>query len=221
MNQQDRQPDFDSFINGDIERFAYRGYVLCNYSKNPSIGDIDNDVLIFEDIASVPDSVMLTGKYFLEQDALKYTDDYFNLLEGFPSHSALFFTAKSSIHHIDVVVDKIFKFVDCVTEIKGEEERFRLFLLLRELMTNAVLHGNKEHIESRIRIAILMVSEKHELVIVVGDEGNGFDLNQMMDMIKHEDDLREHHRGLLIVRSLSSRMYNKKNSMIVHFTLRR
>ncbi|MFF6904822.1 ATP-binding protein [Streptomyces sp. NPDC012389] len=54
----------------------------------------------------------------------------------------------------------------------GEDDRYRICLAVREAAANAVLHGNQEHPDKRVRLD--WETQENRVRITVGDEGTGF-----------------------------------------------
>ncbi len=91
---------------------------------------------------------------------------------------------------------------------------FELKVVLNELITNALCHGNKCELEKLIHVTLKLVSNKY-LYVCVKDEGSGFKpqlCNQSFDAYLEEvnTSLCEHGRGLVIVNSLCDKVkFNK------------
>jgi serine/threonine-protein kinase RsbW len=103
----------------------------------------------------------------------------------------------STYEEVDNAVDEIIDFLQNNCNLKDEHLVFTINFTLRELLINAVEHGNK------------MVKEKEVLCVVsytdngisidVYDEGNGFKLESRMSEIAKEDILRLRGRGIYII----------------------
>jgi serine/threonine-protein kinase RsbW len=81
----------------------------------------------------------------------------------------------------------------------GEESAFGLDMAVREAVTNAVLHGNKQD-ESK-RVEINFVESNGELVVTVRDHGEGFDSDAVADPTAEENLLKTSGRGILFMRT--------------------
>ncbi len=73
-----------------------------------------------------------------------------------------------------------------------------------EGVTNAILHGNKEDIKKRVRVDLKI--KKYEIVIEVGDQGNGFDPDSIGSPIEGENILKKVGRGIFILKSLMDKV---------------
>ncbi|HMF74128.1 MAG TPA: ATP-binding protein [Bryobacteraceae bacterium] len=80
-----------------------------------------------------------------------------------------------------------------------EDDQHQIGMAVRECMVNAVVHGNRYSSNKRVHLDIER-SEKG-LTVVVGDEGEGFDLSALPDPLAPENLLRQSGRGLLLIRA--------------------
>ncbi len=81
----------------------------------------------------------------------------------------------------------------------GEEERQQFGMAVRECTVNAVVHGNRYSKNKKVHLEIQTSSES--LTVIIGDEGEGFDMNSLPDPLAPENLLRQSGRGLLLVRA--------------------
>ena len=80
-----------------------------------------------------------------------------------------------------------------------EDEQGQIGMAVRETMVNAVVHGNRYSKNKKVHLDI--EKTKEGLVVVIGDEGEGFDINSLPDPLAPENLLRQSGRGLLLVRA--------------------
>src|SRR5581483_8355785 len=80
-----------------------------------------------------------------------------------------------------------------------EDDQNQVGMAVRESTVNAIVHGNRYNKNKKVHLQIER-SEK-ELVIVIGDEGEGFDLNSLPDPLAPENLLRQSGRGLMLARA--------------------
>jgi serine/threonine-protein kinase RsbW len=73
-----------------------------------------------------------------------------------------------------------------------------------ELVNNAMIHGNKSSLDKMVTVRITRAQEG--IVVIVSDEGVGFDPGVVPDPIADENLLHEVGRGLFIVRSLMDKV---------------
>jgi len=126
---------------------------------------------------------------------------------------------KSDFLNISLVVDVIIG--KLIVLCCNEEESFLYDtkLILNELITNAIMHGNKCNEEKDVKIMVAILNEKY-VFLSIRDEGEGFCYEKVA--IKKEMDLSdcgclsENGRGMQIVRCLCDRVkFNKKGNKIV------
>lgn len=87
-------------------------------------------------------------------------------------------------------------------EIGLEEERLdRLGMAVREMMVNAVTHGNGYSRDKSVHVSI--DSGKGEMRVAVRDEGEGFDPEDVPDPTQPENLLKTSGRGLLLMSALT------------------
>ncbi len=80
-----------------------------------------------------------------------------------------------------------------------EEDQQQIGMAIRECMVNAVVHGNRYSKNKKIHLDI--ERSKESLVVTIGDEGEGFDLNSLPDPLAPENLLRQSGRGILLIRA--------------------
>jgi serine/threonine-protein kinase RsbW len=81
----------------------------------------------------------------------------------------------------------------------SEEAAFGLDMAVREAVTNAVLHGNKQD-ESK-QVEITFAEEGGEFAVTVRDRGEGFDPTEVADPTAAENLLKTSGRGILFMRN--------------------
>ena len=81
----------------------------------------------------------------------------------------------------------------------SEEAAFGLDMAVRESVTNAVLHGNRQ--DERKQVEVVFADAGDHLVVTVRDEGAGFDPAAVSDPTAEENLLKTSGRGILFMRS--------------------
>ena len=109
---------------------------------------------------------------------------------------------------VDLVLDSTLESVDIAeehvlreaTELGfDEDEQHRIGMSVRECMVNAVVHGNRYNARKKVEVSISRSPDR--LVVIIRDEGEGFDLNALPDPLANENLLRHSGRGLLLIQA--------------------
>ena len=79
------------------------------------------------------------------------------------------------------------------------KELQEIAMAVREAVTNAVLHGNAFHPDKTVQITFERKPETLE--ITIGDQGGGFDLEQIPDPRTPENLLKQSGRGIFLMRA--------------------
>lgn len=80
-----------------------------------------------------------------------------------------------------------------------EDDQQQIGMAVRECMVNAVVHGNRYNKKKKVHLAL--EPSEAGLTVVIGDEGEGFDLDSLPDPLSPENLMRQSGRGLLLVRA--------------------
>ncbi len=80
-----------------------------------------------------------------------------------------------------------------------ETARFAIDMAVRESVTNAVLHGNRQDLA--LPVEMTLTNAPDELTITVRDRGAGFDPAGVPDPTSEENLLRASGRGILFMRN--------------------
>jgi serine/threonine-protein kinase RsbW len=81
----------------------------------------------------------------------------------------------------------------------GEDAAFGVDMAVREAVTNAVLHGNRQDEAKAVEVSFKSSPEAIE--ITVRDYGEGFNTESVPDPTKPENILKTNGRGLLFIRT--------------------
>ena len=124
----------------------------------------------------------------------------------------------SSISNINkVVTDILEKLKD--RQLPNEDcTIFDFKVILNELISNAIKHGNKEDLNKLVKISTALIDGRY-LLLKVEDEGEGYNYaSNSNEDVRCDDDnlLSESGRGILIVKCLCDKVrFNKKGNKIV------
>jgi len=98
-----------------------------------------------------------------------------------------------------------------------EDQQADLEIALREALANAVIHGNAYHHFKRIYLRCYG-APRTKLLIVVRDEGDGFEPGEVPDPRDKDRVHLDHGRGLFLMRALMDYVeYRKKGREVVLF----
>ncbi len=73
-------------------------------------------------------------------------------------------------------------------------------IAISEALINAIVHGNQENPNKFVTIDIEF--DNSEFTIKIKDEGKGFNMEEIPDPTKSDNLLKEHGRGIYIIKSL-------------------
>jgi anti-sigma regulatory factor (Ser/Thr protein kinase) len=86
----------------------------------------------------------------------------------------------------------------------GCNDESKVSLVLRELLTNAIAHGNRNVLARNVNCSVDQVDDG-SFRVVVEDEGEGFDF-QSLDTTIPDDPRAMHRRGYVLVRNVCSQV---------------
>jgi serine/threonine-protein kinase RsbW len=103
----------------------------------------------------------------------------------------------STLDSVDAAEEAVLR----VAEKAGftEDDLHPIGMAVRECMVNAVVHGNRYNQRKKVHLTVIGGSDR--ITIVVGDEGDGFDLEALPDPLAEENLLKQSGRGLLLIRA--------------------
>ena len=108
---------------------------------------------------------------------------------------------------VDVTLDSKVESIDLGEELArqvagsagfDEDEQYKISMAVRECVINALKHGNRGDESKQVLINFSLQPDR--LVVQVGDQGKGFDLEEVPDPLANENLLRSSGRGLFLVR---------------------
>jgi serine/threonine-protein kinase RsbW len=80
-----------------------------------------------------------------------------------------------------------------------EDDQHKIGMSVRECMVNAVIHGNRYNARKKVLLKVSHTDDRLE--VVIGDEGEGFDMQSLPDPLADENLLRHSGRGLLLIQA--------------------
>jgi serine/threonine-protein kinase RsbW len=81
-------------------------------------------------------------------------------------------------------------------------------LAVHEIMTNAVIHGNRGNLQKKVVVTISRTPNK--LKIEIADEGNGFNPDQLPDPLSPEGLLKGSGRGVYLARAFMDEFHVRR-----------
>jgi serine/threonine-protein kinase RsbW len=80
-----------------------------------------------------------------------------------------------------------------------EDDQHSIGMAVRECTVNAVVHGNRYNKNKKVHLDI--ERSQTGITVLIGDEGEGFDVNKIADPLAPENLLKQSGRGILIIRA--------------------
>lgn len=129
-----------------------------------------------------------------------------------PNENAIAFVISSELFLVDRLIQECEGFM----RRHGVTEFSSVTVVLRELLVNAVVHGNRNAKERTVRCRVEHAADVR-FKVVVEDEGAGFDYRSL-DTDIPEDPRRMWHRGYVLVRNASDRVeFNEKGNCVTAY----
>lgn len=109
---------------------------------------------------------------------------------------------------VENLLDSTLDSVDAAEETVGkaaaslgfdEDDLHKIGMAVREAMVNAVVHGNRYNARKKVHLRVSAGPDR--LTILIGDEGDGFDFENLPDPLAQENLLRHSGRGLLLIQA--------------------
>jgi len=117
-------------------------------------------------------------------------------------------TIPSTFAAVESVVERIMKLAREMKGGKGFLEGVEL--ALREALVNAVVHGNRQDPKKQVVVRCFCQPDRG-ILLVVEDEGPGFDPNKVPDPTHEERLFETHGRGLFLIRGCVDRVRFSKS----------
>lgn len=80
----------------------------------------------------------------------------------------------------------------------------KVFLGLSEAVTNSILHGNKSDESKKVKIKISY--HENVLIVEIGDEGDGFPPDNIVDPLDTDNIKKENGRGIFLISSFADEL---------------
>lgn len=121
-----------------------------------------------------------------------------------------------SVVEIERMVDEINSSAALSEDMYGN-----VLIALTEAVNNAIIHGNRRIAEKLVNVEIGLSANGRRLVVVVEDQGEGFDHLSIADPTLETNLQEEAGRGVFLMKQLSDMVVFSKNGAMVemHFRL--
>ncbi len=93
----------------------------------------------------------------------------------------------------------------------------KIYLCISEAVINSIEHGNKNDKDKEISVEIECNAE--ELKVIIKDEGEGFNVANLLDPTRESNIKRESGRGIHIIRTYCDKIEFKRNKSFIHFKM--
>lgn len=123
----------------------------------------------------------------------------------------------STFKEVNISVLDVIDALKTECDIIDTKMLFKINFVLREIMNNAVEHGNKFDEEKKITCEVFV--ENNVLSFEVEDEGEGIDLSSNPFSVDHDYILRERNRGMKVIEDLNFRIFVKVNKIRLELEL--
>ncbi len=123
------------------------------------------------------------------------------------------YTFNSTMEAIELATDLLEEFLKVAVDNISPIDFFQHNLILRELLTNAVKHGNKHQSDKVILLSIFSDKDKGCIGFAVKDEGEGFDFDSSLK-VTQKDELRINERGLFLINEFCGLIHTQKSLII-------
>jgi anti-sigma regulatory factor (Ser/Thr protein kinase) len=149
---------------------------------------------------------------------LRWLFSFYVDIIGKESHMSSFYTEISSTFEaVDSAVDSALTFLDRQCRISDASLAFKINFILRELLINAVEHGNR--MDAGKKAACRISYDAGKLNIEVSDEGGGFKCKKVSSGDNNSVVLELRGRGISTIRNLGADFNVKKNHVFVKLNI--
>jgi|SRR5271170_665730 len=119
----------------------------------------------------------------------------------------------SRISIISPFVDQLMRFIARFRNSDGSE--LDIEMALREALANAIVHGNQEDSRKCVYVACRCTTDG-EVSVTVGDEGQGFDADSVVDPTAQGNRLLPHGRGIYLMKTLMDDVCFEQGGAVVY-----
>ncbi len=119
----------------------------------------------------------------------------------------------SKIEAISPVVERLMRLLK--KTCCASEQEFAVETALREALANAIVHGNRQDPRKKVRVCCACQADGG-ILIIVKDEGQGFDPARLPSPLVGESIYSEHGRGIYLINLLMDEVRFERGGTEVH-----
>ncbi|MGH9711841.1 MAG: ATP-binding protein [Candidatus Acidiferrales bacterium] len=119
----------------------------------------------------------------------------------------------STVEAISPVVDKLMQLFK--TSCCPPEQGFAVEMALREALANAIIHGNRQDPHKKVRICCAC-DAKRGMLIIVKDQGEGFDPSMIPSPLVGQNLHSEHGRGIYLINMLADEVQFRRGGTEIY-----
>lgn len=127
------------------------------------------------------------------------------------------FTGRAHVETINPVVEWVMEFVKNTS--CAPQKEFEVELALREALANAIVHGCKNDPDKKVQLCVACDPAKG-LLIIVRDEGEGFDPSGVSSPLHGTNLHSDHGRGIYLINQLMDEVKFEKGGTEIHMRKR-
>ena len=127
----------------------------------------------------------------------------------------------SQIAAISPFVERLMQFLKMMIKKSGaaDGDEVDIQIALGEALANAVIHGNREDLHKCVYVTCRL-SMDSEVLLIVRDEGEGFDSRAIPDPTDRHNRLLPNGRGIYLMHALMDEVWFEENGKVVHMRKR-
>ena len=104
--------------------------------------------------------------------------------------------------------DSVAEIVTLIKRVACWDDVENIDLALHEALANAMIHGNGCDSSKSVRVSVAL-EENRGLLVVVKDEGSGFEPSQLANPLVGQNRFASHGRGIFLISSLTDDVHFK------------
>ena len=136
---------------------------------------------------------------------------------GFSAFVELRQSLPSQVGAISPFLDQLMRFIQ---RFPGEGNETDIEIAIREALTNAIVHGNRENHEKCVYVTC-RCSQDGQVLITIRDQGEGFDNGALADPTALENILSRNGRGIFLMRALMDDVHFAEGGTVVKMRKKR